>query len=126
MALPPVIRVLRINSLFHIVRAAGLQGSFSSLHPVSEETPPSAAIRKSRRETFMRQLFLKAAAALALFGVAAAPGIAAAQAKTYDLQSVFGLQVQIGRAAWRGRVCQYVSISVGRVSIKKNKKDLKY
>src|SRR3546814_18113213 len=93
MALPPVIRVLRINSLFHIVRAAGLQGSFSSLHPVSEETPPSAAIRKSRRETFMRQLFLKAAAALALFGVAAAHGIAAAQAKTYDLPSGVGLQV---------------------------------
>src|SRR3546814_5254855 len=89
------------------VQMCALPICFSSLHPVSEETPPSAAIRKSRRETFMRQLFLKAAAALALFGVAAAPGIAAAQAKTYDLQSVFGLQVpSIGQSPvkWAERV----------------------
>jgi TRAP-type mannitol/chloroaromatic compound transport system substrate-binding protein len=55
----------------------------------------------------MRQLFVKAAAAIALLGVSAVPGVATAQAKNFDLQSVFGLQVpSIGQSPvkWAERV----------------------
>ncbi len=55
----------------------------------------------------MHQLFIKAAAAVALLGVGAAPGDAAAQSKSFDLQSVFGLQVpSIGQSPvkWAERV----------------------
>lgn len=55
----------------------------------------------------MHQLIIKAAAAFALWTVAAAPGDAAAQSKSFDLQSVFGLQVpSIGQSPvkWAERV----------------------
>src|SRR3546814_14879052 len=36
-----------------------------------------------------------------------------------------GPRTELGRASWRGRVCQYVSISVGAVSLK-NKQTKQY
>src|SRR3546814_2668761 len=92
-AMPPVIRVLRTSSLFHIVRPAGLQDSFSILHQCRRKRRSQRPFGNPEGRQFMRQLFLKAAAAIVLLGASAAPGIAAAQAKTYATQSVFGLTV---------------------------------
>src|SRR3546814_3888377 len=53
--LPPVIRVLRTSSLFHIVRPAGLQDSFSSLHQCRRKRRPQRPFGNPEGRQFMRQ-----------------------------------------------------------------------